>query len=97
MGEEDYHAGPPGRRFEATFEVQNNGPKAVKAIAFDYVFYGPDGRTELKRLAQRLGVRVEAGQAIKLRKKYVGRLRGEKYKVEVKRVEYADGAVWQAR
>lgn len=91
-------------KYRATAAVRNDGPKAVKAVEWDYVFSEPGGGKELKRYRLQSKQTVEPGATATLSKDvYVKpeedsrHLTAGRQKVFITRVEYADGSAWKGK
>jgi hypothetical protein len=104
------HKNKPGRyRFLYSVQVRNNGPKMIKAIDWDYVFFDLNNQSELGRRQFRTEEKIAPGKSKELKSfirtpptqtvsihsldKNERANLGEQ--VVIVRVEYLDGSVWQ--
>jgi hypothetical protein len=90
-------------------KVTNNDTKAIRAIEWDYVFYDPATEKEVKRHALKNTVKLQPGKSVELARRTASppttvvdvQKTGKKFKeqyaerVEIQRIEYADGSVWE--
>jgi hypothetical protein len=90
-------------------KVTNNDTKTISAIEWDYVFYDPATEKEVKRHALKNTVKLQPGKSVELARRTASppttvvdvQKTGKKFKeqfaerVEIQRIEYADGSVWQ--
>jgi hypothetical protein len=90
-------------------KVTNNETKAISAIEWDYVFYDPATEKEVGRHLLKNKVKIQPGKSAELSRRSASppttvvdvNKTGKKFKeqyaerVEIQRIEYADGSVWQ--
>jgi hypothetical protein len=90
-------------------KVTNNDTKTISAIEWDYVFYDPATEKEVKRHALKNTVKLQPGKSVEIARRTATppttvvdvQKTGKKFKeqyaerVEIQRIEYADGSVWQ--
>ena len=89
-------------KYFARMTVRNDGAKAIKAVEWDYVFDDPEGGKELKRYRFQSKQQVAAGSTAALTKEAfiqpddnTRHINAGKQRVQVTRVEFADGTVWR--
>lgn len=88
--------------YESSVHLKNEGAKTVRAVEWEHVFFNDEARREvLRRFRFRKKARVEPGA----QRFVAGRVNAREYSslpsrsrqaVELKRVEYSDGSVWQS-
>jgi len=90
-------------------KVTNNDTKAIRAIEWDYVFYDPATEKEISRHALKNSLKLQPGKSAELSRRTAnppttvvdvqktGKKIKEQYaeRVEIQRIEFADGSVWQ--
>lgn len=90
-------------------KVTNNDAKAIRAIEWDYVFYDPATEKEVGRHPLKNDVKLQPGKSAEISRRIAspptdvvdvektGKKIKEQYaeRVEIQRVVYADGSVWQ--
>lgn len=90
-------------------KVTNNDAKAIRAIEWDYVFYDPATEKEVGRHPLKNDVKLQPGKSTEISRRIASpptpvvdiqktaKKIKEQYaeRVEIQRVEYADGSVWQ--
>lgn len=79
--------------FYASLTIKNTGEKAIKNVSWDYVLTDPATQKEIKRYNFRGKKLMKSGESLTL--KETVKPSGAARKVEIMRVEYADGSVWQ--
>ena len=89
-------------KYTAKVTLKNTGSKAIKAVAWEYVFADPATGKEIKRFKFQSGQQIQAGatetlmKAVGLSPKENTRsLNSGKQSVTVTRIEYTDGSVWR--
>ncbi len=104
------HKNKPGRyQFLYSVQVRNNGPKMIKAIDWDYVFFDLTNQSELGRRQFRTEEKIAPGKSKEL-KSFIrtpptqtvsihSLVKNERAnlgeQVLIVRVEYLDGSIWQ--
>jgi hypothetical protein len=90
-------------------KVTNNDTKTISAIEWDYVFYDPTTDKEVGRHLLKNNVKIQPGKSAELSRRSASpptktvdvnktdKKIKEQYaeRVEIQRIEYADGTVWQ--
>lgn len=90
-------------------KVTNNDAKAIRAIDWDYVFYDPATAKEVARHQLKNNVKLQPGKSTEISRRTAtppttvvdvnktGKKIKEQYaeRVEIQRIEYADGSVWE--
>jgi hypothetical protein len=90
-------------------KVTNNDTKTIRAIEWDYVFYDPATEKEVGRHPLKNNVKLQPGKSAEMSRRTAtpptnvvdvnktGKKIKEQYaeRVEIQRIEYADGSVWQ--
>ena len=76
--------------------VKNSGPRNIKAIEWDYVFFADSGKQqEKKRYNFRSKVTIGAGESKFLTKEVKDGAPTVFQTVVIRRIEYDDGSIWQ--
>jgi hypothetical protein len=90
-------------KYKAQLRLRNAGAKAVKSVSWDVVFEEPGQATEAKHYPLQLKQQIAPGQTQTLVKEIhikpeesTRHISGGTRKVQLTRVEYADGSVWRA-
>jgi hypothetical protein len=90
-------------------KVTNNDTKTIRAIEWDYVFYDPATAKEVGRHPLKNNLKLQPGKSAEMSRRTAtppttvvdvhktGKKIKEQYgeRVEIQRIEYADGSVWQ--
>jgi len=86
--------------------LRNTGPKPVKAIEWEFVFFNPVDQKVLEQVKFRTVKTILPGQRVTLQSRFMGKLDGKwlrdlekrckaKTKLLFRRIEYSDGSTWQ--
>ncbi|HXI89211.1 MAG TPA: hypothetical protein VNO24_04270 [Blastocatellia bacterium] len=86
---------------EVSALLRNAGQKAIKSVTWKYLFYKDEKRTEVVGSYRfHSGTRIEPGASVRLKESVAAtsepRQRTNYQAVNIIRVKYADGTVWQA-
>ena len=77
--------------------VKNVGSKITKSVEWEYIFFSDDDtQKELKRYKFRNKVKIAPGDIKFLSRDVDDKALSKRQKVNIIRVEYADGSIWQA-
>lgn len=96
-------------RDTAVVTVRNDGSKTIKAIRYDFIFVNTENGKEWFRYNFRHRVTIGAGETKSMTNEVVGKQleanrppnvdqaygRNSQIRVEIKRIEYADGSQWR--
>ena len=89
-------------KYTAKATLKNNGTKAIKSVAWDYVFTDEKERKELKRYKLQTKQQILPGETQTLSvglgldpKEKTPHIKTGKQSVEITRIEYADGSAWK--
>jgi hypothetical protein len=89
-------------KYSARVTVRNDGARAIKAVEWDYLFDDPEGGKELKRYRFQTKQKIAPGSTQMLMKEAfiqpeesTSHINTGKQKVQIKRVEFADGTIWR--
>lgn len=100
---------PPGYAYRYKVSVRNTGPKTIKAVDWDYIFFEPGTQTEVGRHQFTSEEKIRPGKNAELdmmilspptqtiSAEALGKGKGAHFDeaVVLMRIEYADGSVWQ--
>ena len=86
---------------EVSALLRNTGQKTIKSVTWKYLFYKDEKRTEVVGSYRfHSGTRIEPGASVRLKESVAAtsepRQRTNYQAVNIIRVKYADGTVWQA-
>jgi hypothetical protein len=91
-------------KYTAKATLKNNGPKAIKAISWDYVFTDAKEQKELKRYKLQSKQQILPGETQVLSRDVVldpkddaRHLATGKQSVEITKIEYTDGSAWRGK
>jgi hypothetical protein len=101
----------PWSGFVYEITVQNNGAKTIRQLRFDYFFTDPRTQVTVGRRQYKSNVKIRPGMTAKLVVRTISRPMGtidarqaganradqSPDQVEIQRIKYADGSVWQRR
>ncbi|HKQ52712.1 MAG TPA: hypothetical protein VJT74_10110 [Pyrinomonadaceae bacterium] len=89
-------------KYTAKATLKNSGTKAIKSVAWDYVFTDEKERKELKRYKLQTKQQILPGETQTLSvglgldpKEKTPHIKTGKQSVEITRIEYADGSAWK--
>jgi hypothetical protein len=105
----DVEARSPFTTYVYKAKVTNNDSKTILAIEWDYVFYDEATKKEVGRHPLKNNVKIQSGKSAEMSRRTAtppttvvdvhktGKKFKEQYaeRVEIQRIEYADGSVWQ--
>lgn len=86
---------------EVSALLRNTGQKAIKSVTWKYLFYKDEKRTKVVRSYRfHSGKRIEPGASVRVKESVAASSEPRQWTnyqaVQIIRIKYADGTVWQA-